>query len=170
MGLYYLSPTYASAIQNAIPAITFAMAAALRYPKQFMQLQLIQNTDSSLRFCAKIIHHHLPNIYTQKRSWRLEEVNLKERYGVAKVAGTVVSVGGATIITLYKGLPLLSNQPGPTNLTSTQILNWTLGCLYILSHITAWSAWIVLQVISRSLNIIYVSMLYSHLFIASKYN
>jgi len=30
LGLYYLSPTYASAIQNSVPAIPFAMAAALR--------------------------------------------------------------------------------------------------------------------------------------------
>ncbi|KAF3328987.1 WAT1-related protein [Carex littledalei] len=113
LGLYYLSPTYASAIQNAIPAITFAMAAALR----------------------------------------LEEVNLKKRYGVAKVVGTVVSIGGATVITLYKGHPLLSQQPKIfiqqqhlSILSSTQILNWTLGCVYILTHITSWSAWIVLQV------------------------
>lgn len=30
LGLYHLSPTYASAIQNTVPAITFAMAAVLR--------------------------------------------------------------------------------------------------------------------------------------------
>ncbi|KAJ4794263.1 WAT1-related protein [Rhynchospora pubera] len=105
LGLYYLSPTYASAIQNSIPAVTFAMAAALR----------------------------------------IEEVSLKKRYGVAKVVGTVVSIGGATVITLYKGLPLLSQQPSNI-LSSSHILNWTLGCVYILSHITSWSAWIVLQV------------------------
>jgi drug/metabolite transporter (DMT)-like permease len=30
LGLYHLSPTYASAIQNTVPAITFVMAAVLR--------------------------------------------------------------------------------------------------------------------------------------------
>uniref|UniRef100_A0A804PV00 WAT1-related protein n=1 Tax=Zea mays TaxID=4577 RepID=A0A804PV00_MAIZE len=30
LGLYYLSPTYVSVIQNSVPAITFVMAASLR--------------------------------------------------------------------------------------------------------------------------------------------
>ncbi|BAS78440.1 Os02g0331400 [Oryza sativa Japonica Group] len=68
LGLHYLSPTYASAIQNTVPAITFALAASLR----------------------------------------LEQVNINKRYGMAKVIGTVVSVGGATVITLYKGTPLMN--------------------------------------------------------------
>jgi hypothetical protein len=34
LGLYHLSPTYASAIQNTVPAITFVMAAVLRWCQQ----------------------------------------------------------------------------------------------------------------------------------------
>ncbi|KAM0944297.1 putative EamA domain-containing protein [Dioscorea sansibarensis] len=110
LGLYYLSPTYASAIQNAVPAITFAMAAALR----------------------------------------LEQVNINKKHGVAKLVGTVISIGGATIITLYKG-PLILHQQhyitlGAITSNSSQILNWTLGCVYILGNCVAWSAWMVLQV------------------------
>ncbi|XP_017699638.2 WAT1-related protein At3g18200 [Phoenix dactylifera] len=109
LGLYYLSPTYASAIQNSVPAITFAMAAALR----------------------------------------LEQLKIKRRYGLAKVVGTVVSVGGATIITLYKGPPLL-HHPAHIKLGAISsvdpILNWTLGCIYILGNCIAWSGWMVLQV------------------------
>lgn len=30
LGLYYASPTFASAMQNSVPAITFVMASALR--------------------------------------------------------------------------------------------------------------------------------------------
>ncbi|CAL9054593.1 unnamed protein product, partial [Musa banksii] len=109
LGLYYLSPTYASAIQNSVPAITFAMAAALR----------------------------------------LEQININSRYGVAKVVGTVASVGGATIITLYKGPPLLHHQHHAKlclGASSNTILNWTLGCVYVLGNCVAWSGWMVLQV------------------------
>ncbi|CAN6244182.1 unnamed protein product [Urochloa humidicola] len=82
LGLHYLSPTYASAIQNIVPAITFVLAACLR----------------------------------------LEQVNISKRYGMAKVIGTVVSIGGATVITLYK-----------------------VGCLFLLGNCFAWSGWMVLQ-------------------------
>ncbi|OAY70886.1 WAT1-related protein, partial [Ananas comosus] len=103
LGLYYLSPTYASAIQNTVPAITFAMAAALR----------------------------------------LEQVDIKRRHGLAKVVGTVVSIGGATVITLYKGLPVLLHTEPHSKLgalfvaSSNPILNWTLGCVYILGNCVA---------------------------------
>ncbi|KAF3332701.1 auxin-induced protein 5NG4-like protein [Carex littledalei] len=112
LGLYYLSPTYASAIQNTVPSITFALAAALR----------------------------------------LEEVDISKVYGVAKVIGTIVSMGGATTITLYKGLPLLNYQLphnkilGSIFASSNPTLNWTLGCIFIIGNCVAWSAWMVLQV------------------------
>ncbi|KQK02427.1 WAT1-related protein At3g18200 [Brachypodium distachyon] len=111
LGLYHLSPTYASAIQNTVPAITFVMAAVLR----------------------------------------LEQVDLGRRHGVAKVVGTVVSVGGATVITLYKGIPLFARhnlhvQSMVELASSSPIFNWTLGCIFILGHCLSWSGWMVLQV------------------------
>ncbi|XVF09528.1 hypothetical protein REPUB_Repub07fG0101400 [Reevesia pubescens] len=74
LGLYYASPTFASAMQNSVPAITFIMAAALR----------------------------------------LEQINIARRDGLAKVLGTIASIGGATIITLCKG-SLLLHQSNTTH-------------------------------------------------------
>eukprot|EP01018_Ginkgo_biloba_P010924 Gb_12953 [translate_table: standard] len=116
LGLYYTSPTFASAIQNSVPAITFIMAAALR----------------------------------------LEQVHIKRRDGVAKIVGTIACVGGATIITLYKGPPINSLwepslnvnrhfQAFQSDLTSVKTENWTLGCIYLLGNCLAWSGWIVIQ-------------------------
>lgn len=109
LGLHYLSPTYASAIQNTVPAITFVLAACLR----------------------------------------LEQVSINKRYGTAKVIGTVVSIGGATIITLYKGMPLMNfksfHMLGSSIASSNHVWDWTVGCLFLLGNCFAWSGWMVLQ-------------------------
>ncbi|KAK3154002.1 hypothetical protein QOZ80_2BG0184570 [Eleusine coracana subsp. coracana] len=110
LGLHYLSPTYASAIQNTVPAITFILAACLR----------------------------------------LEQVNINKKYGMAKVIGTVVSIGGAMIITLYKGMPVMnlfksSHVLGDNIVSPNLVWNWTVGCLFLLGNCFAWSGWMVLQ-------------------------
>ncbi|KAK8939974.1 Protein WALLS ARE THIN 1 [Platanthera guangdongensis] len=74
LGMYYLSPTYVSAIQNSLPGITLAMAAVLRL--------------------QSVPHHNTLGAF----------------------------------------------------LSSAHILNWTLGCVYILGNCIAWSGWLVFQV------------------------
>ncbi|GLT82701.1 hypothetical protein SLE2022_010590 [Rubroshorea leprosula] len=110
-GLYYTSPTLASATENSVPALTFIMATLLG----------------------------------------MEQVPLTRKDGIAKVVGTIVSVAGALVITLYKG---------PTIYTSNQTSNeslllsfgdaegkyWTIGCICLIAHALCWSCWIVLQV------------------------
>ncbi|XP_016439549.1 WAT1-related protein At3g18200 isoform X2 [Nicotiana tabacum] len=108
LGLYYASPTFASAMQNSVPAITFIMASILS----------------------------------------LERVHFMRRDGMAKILGTIASVGGATIITLYKGPPLLrgSNSSAEDMAASHEkMLNWTWGCVYLLGHCLSWAGWMVLQ-------------------------
>lgn len=117
LGLYYTTPTFASAIQNSVPAITFIMAAILG----------------------------------------LEEVHIRRLDGLAKIVGTVACVGGATIITLYKGPPITKLWLGSLNSGSLnpelydveslnmKTENWTLGCIYLLGNCLAWSGWIVIQ-------------------------
>ncbi|RLN12517.1 hypothetical protein C2845_PM09G11970 [Panicum miliaceum] len=111
LGLYYLSPTYVSAIQNSVPAITFVMAAALR----------------------------------------IEQVNIKSRHGVAKIAGTVATIAGATIITLYKGMTLTRDSEGThklkdINATTSPGFTWIAGCLIMFLNCLCLSGWMVLQV------------------------
>ncbi|PKI48348.1 WAT1-related protein At3g18200 [Punica granatum] len=111
LGLYYASPTFASAMQNSVPAITFLMASALG----------------------------------------LEHVHIARRDGLPKVVGTIASVGGATVITLFKG-PLLHQTwtQGNTvrigdNVTATKTQNWSWGCIYLVGHCMSWAGWMVLQ-------------------------
>lgn len=70
---------------------------------------------------------------------------------MAKVIGTVVSIGGASIITLYKGMPLMNFKSlhilGASSIVSPNLVwNWTVGCLFLLGNCFAWSGWMVLQV------------------------
>lgn len=111
LGLDNTSPTLASATENAVPAVTFLMAAILR----------------------------------------IEEVHLNRRDGKAKVLGTICSVAGASIITIYKG-PIIFRPSHPLNQSLPSISlgdaegkNWTLGCVYLIGHCICWSGWIVLQ-------------------------
>ncbi|KAJ1260333.1 hypothetical protein BS78_10G224200 [Paspalum vaginatum] len=111
LGLYYLSPTYVSAIQNSVPAVTFVMAAALR----------------------------------------IEQVDFKSVHGWAKIAGTVVTIAGATIITLYKGMPLTTIPEGVHKLKDIDVITssgftWITGCLIMFLNCLCLSGWMVMQV------------------------
>ncbi|KAG0531291.1 hypothetical protein BDA96_04G011000 [Sorghum bicolor] len=111
LGLDNTSPTFASAIQNSVPAITFAMAAALG----------------------------------------IERVRLRRRDGLAKVAGTMLCVAGATVITLFKGPAVFGPATAAVVTTVTAAgttggnKSWALGCVYLMGHCLSWSGWLVLQ-------------------------
>ncbi|KAJ8442586.1 hypothetical protein Cgig2_026528 [Carnegiea gigantea] len=112
LGLDNTSPTFASAVQNSVPALTFLMAAILR----------------------------------------IEKVRLDRKDGIAKVAGTVLCVAGASVITLYKG-PTIYSPASELHKTTPLFLslgdangkNWTLGCIFLIGHCLSWSGWLVLQ-------------------------
>lgn len=90
-------------------------------------------------------------------------MRLNRKDGLAKVAGTVLCVVGATVITLYKGPTIYSpatrvNSIISSSTTTTPVFdfgtlslgdakgkNWTLGCLYLIGHCLSWSGWLVLQ-------------------------
>jgi hypothetical protein len=79
-------------------------------------------------------------------------VNLNSKDGIAKVLGTLASVSGASVITLYKGPAIYTPN---SRLHQSHILlssgdddkgkNWTWGCVYLIAHCLCWSGWIVSQ-------------------------
>ncbi|ANM64998.1 nodulin MtN21 /EamA-like transporter family protein [Arabidopsis thaliana] len=110
-GLDNTSPTFASATENVVPAVSFLMAALLG----------------------------------------IEKVEWKRKDGIAKVVGTIVSVAGSLVITLYKGPTIyqpslnIVNQTIKPEEAEEENKNWTLGCLCLMGHCLCWSSWIVLQ-------------------------
>ncbi|KAI8004598.1 WAT1-related protein [Camellia lanceoleosa] len=118
--LYYLgmkntSATFASAVVNVLPALTFIMAII----------------------------------------FRLEKVNLKKIQSVAKVVGTVITVTGAMVMTLYKG-PIVdilwysksgNHHNNTTNSTSAD-QHWVMGTFMILACTCGWSGFFIVQSIT----------------------
>ena len=84
-------------------------------------------------------------------------MSIKKVGSLAKVGGTMVTLGGATIMTLVKG-PVL-NLPW-TNTNYTNISNTSShqdsikGALMIITGCLGWAAFVILQVSILSLNIL----------------
>ncbi|CAJ2647617.1 unnamed protein product [Trifolium pratense] len=83
---------------------------------------------------------------------RMENLNLKQHSSQAKVIGTLVSIGGALIVTLYKGIPLISDsfqniEMGAIGIYLSVKSDWIIGafllatasfCLSVLFIIQTW--------------------------------
>ncbi|KAI3996920.1 hypothetical protein MKX01_021196 [Papaver californicum] len=115
-GLKFTSPTFACALSNILPAMTFVMAVV----------------------------------------FRMEKVDMKKIRCQAKVVGTVVTVAGAMLMTLYKG-PIIemvwSKHVHPrksfvTDTTGTTEGDWFKGSILVILATLAWAAFFVLQAVT----------------------
>ncbi|XP_027354165.1 WAT1-related protein At4g08290-like [Abrus precatorius] len=111
LGMQYTSASFASALMNAVPSLTFVLAVILR----------------------------------------LERVNMKELRSLAKVIGTLVTFGGALLVTLYKGPQIhLFYSPNKSHHQEAShspegIRHWVSGTLFLLLGCVAWSSFFILQ-------------------------
>jgi len=86
---------------------------------------------------------------------RMETVNMKKLRCQAKVIGTILTVAGAMLMTLYKG-PIVEllwtghifhSKSNATNITrSSSKNNWILGSILLIISTIAWASLFVLQV------------------------
>jgi drug/metabolite transporter (DMT)-like permease len=113
LGLKLTSPTYATALSNILPCMTFVIALL----------------------------------------FRMERVDIKKLRSGAKLVGTIVCVGGAMLMTLYKG-PIVRmlwsphHQSPKDNQTSTPAArnkDWIVGSVLMLAATLAWSILFILQ-------------------------
>ncbi|CAM0954866.1 unnamed protein product [Alopecurus aequalis] len=116
VGLKYTGPTFACAMSNILPAMTFVMAVI----------------------------------------FRMEKIELKQVWCQAKIFGTVVTVAGAMLMTLYKG-PLMhlawtghSQAGGGAGAEATPVVDptgkeWFLGSLFVIIATLAWAGLFILQ-------------------------
>ncbi|XP_022144240.1 protein WALLS ARE THIN 1-like [Momordica charantia] len=122
LGLDNTSPTFASAIQNSVPAITFLMAALLRIEQVRLNrkdgIAKVLGTLCCVAGATVITLYKGPTIYSPATT---ATVTLQGTAAVAATGGMFPSLGDA------KGK------------------SWTLGCVYLIGHCLSWSAWLVLQ-------------------------
>lgn len=80
--------------------------------------------------------------------FRMEQLDWRSSSSLAKSLGTIVSIAGAFIATLYKGVAILKG-PSPANLSQqplfSQDFNWILGGLFLSADCVMASAFLIVQ-------------------------
>lgn len=79
-----------------------------------------------------------------------EALNLKSKTGMAKLVGTLVSLGGAMVLSLYRGVALTHAAPPhhrqhQAQQDSVSHAKWTLGTVAILGNCVCLSCWFLLH-------------------------
>ncbi|KAL8520619.1 hypothetical protein ACS0TY_011238 [Phlomoides rotata] len=76
----------------------------------------------------------------------LERVNIRSRCGRAKMMGGIMCVGGAVLLTVYKGMPLfhLSSEQN-MKAAGGSSSRWGVGSVALLAGTLCWSSWFLLQ-------------------------
>ncbi|XP_028785095.1 WAT1-related protein At3g30340-like [Neltuma alba] len=152
--------------RNGRPRLTFRILCYLFLSAivgtsvtQYFFLLGIQYTSATFA-CAFI--NMVPVItFLMALPFGLERVNIKCNSGRAKILGTVVCIGGALMLTLYKGKPLFSfdshydssASSAPISTSSAVKLvassvspgKWTLGVIALILGTLFWSSWFIVQ-------------------------
>ncbi|KAF8019985.1 hypothetical protein BT93_G0621 [Corymbia citriodora subsp. variegata] len=102
------SATYASAMANLVPAVTFVLALSLGYVQNFLMQVPYSAYNSAESVPANMLAGSSAGMFfsfmlTLVFQNRLEKVRLRTAAGKAKAAGTLMGIGGAMLLTFYKG-------------------------------------------------------------------
>lgn len=80
--------------------------------------------------------------------FRMEKLELRVQSSQAKSFGTVLLIGGALIVTLYKGLPITS-APSKNKLINQLVQlplsNWTIGGIFLAAHSVILAIYYIVQ-------------------------
>ncbi|KAL5725241.1 hypothetical protein ACHQM5_008405 [Ranunculus cassubicifolius] len=80
--------------------------------------------------------------------FRMEKLDVRSKSSQAKILGTIISITGAITVTLYKGYPIITNQPHSLN---NQIIllspksNWVIGGFFIIADCFVAAVWLIVQ-------------------------
>nr|KYP38915.1 Auxin-induced protein 5NG4 [Cajanus cajan] len=150
--------------RNGRPRLTFQILCYLFFSAiigasitQYFFLLGIQYTSATFA-CAFV--NMVPVItFIMALPFGLETVNIKCKGGKAKILGTFVCIGGALLLTLYKGKPLFDDSHyqsavPPVAMRSSAMdqassnritQKWTIGVIALIMGTLFWSFWFILQ-------------------------
>ncbi|KAH9626084.1 hypothetical protein KSS87_012419 [Heliosperma pusillum] len=126
------------------------MLLAFLEPVLDQNLYYVGLTYTSATFASASVNV-LPAItFIMATIFRLEKVDIRKIPSQAKIIGTIVTVAGAMIMTIYRG-PVVNifgshvavNHGATAAATSGQ--HWVLGTLFVLGSCFGWSAFFILQ-------------------------
>ncbi|KAJ8539809.1 hypothetical protein K7X08_014061 [Anisodus acutangulus] len=118
---------------------------------QYLFLLGIQYTSATFA-CAFV--NMVPVItFLMALPFGLETINIKDRSGRAKVIGSLICLGGAFLLTFYKGIPLihfshlqdLSQTVEEPMSSSKRNEQWIFGSMILFAGALLWSSWFLLQ-------------------------
>lgn len=95
----------------------------------------------------------------------MEKLNWKAYSTRAKSIGTLVSISGALIITLYKGQAIINNHPSnklfPRKLVSSEQFDWIIGAVLLAAHSFILSLLFIVQVANTNSNTPFLANLHT---------
>ncbi|XP_063936977.1 WAT1-related protein At4g08300-like isoform X2 [Daucus carota subsp. sativus] len=115
---------------------------------------------TSPTFLASIVNVIASMTFVMAVVLRLEEVNLRELRGIAKILGTLISLAGVLTMTLYKG-STLRNIGRPIihfKRSAAEQEDWLKGSILTVTSCLTWSIWYIMQGIVVSGLIIYIQL------------
>lgn len=84
----------------------------------------------------------------------MEKLDLRSSRSQIKIMGTLVSISGALVVTLYKGPPIPfsgnshPSEPSPSTVLATAN-NWVIGSLFLATASLCLATWNTAQVIAE---------------------
>ncbi|XP_027367282.1 WAT1-related protein At5g07050-like [Abrus precatorius] len=142
--------------RKARPKLTFALFMEI-FLLSLLGITLTVNTYfaslqyTSSTFVASMVNTIACMTFLIAVALKLEALDLRNPRGIAKVLGTLISLAGVLIMTLYKG-PVVRNLWHPLihiprkNAAITE--NWLKGSLLTVSSCVTWSLWFIMQAIT----------------------
>ncbi|KAK6259971.1 hypothetical protein SCA6_014445 [Theobroma cacao] len=86
----------------------------------------------------------------------MEVVNVRSPRGIAKILGTLTSLAGVTIITLYKGPAVHSLSTAPIHMERLPSVHENLvkGSILIIASCTSWALWFIMQALQMHVDLV----------------